>query len=102
MDTPIADTAADKARYLIDLAAECHVNPTIGLLALEMVGVDSVLAEWHRMQKQQERAATEDWPEVDGWCVWCTSAMATRWIVIEGRGFQGVCDECYKVLNRGR
>ena len=107
VERPNYDQTIAKARYLYGAACEVSpVDPKAGLTALHMAGTDAMIAEFNRLDAQERRAKQEaaqrgDPVEPDGWCVWCSAALAVRWIGLQGQQ-RGVCQPCYAELNRGR
>lgn len=107
MNVPNRDKAVEKARFLCDMAREVRpADIRTGLAALSLVGVTDVLAEKYRIDNETVRArelrAQGEPP--DGWCVWCTSAEAKRWVDVASDSWRrtlGVCGECYAELNGG-
>lgn len=107
-DTPNRDKAIERAKFLCDIASEVRpADIRTGLAALSMAGVTEALAEKYRLDNQSEaaRVLRAQGEPPDGWCVWCTSDQAKRWIEVKLDSWVrvlGVCDGCYAELNRGR
>ncbi len=108
MNYPNRATAISEGRVLYQVAsAIAPTDAKAGLTALHLTGrVEQVLGEARRLEAQENRALREAAAagqdvDPDGWCVWCSTALATRWIEMQGQP-RGVCQSCYAELNRGR
>ena len=105
--TPNRNRTVQRAKYLRDMAADVAgssdpVAVRTGLAALALAGVGEALAEKYRLDKQQ---IDIDTTPPDGWCNWCSSSEAIRWIIVTLDNSEhriGVCPDCYAHLNRGR